>query len=1102
MPVNPKLNFLWAGLLLALLVLIAPAAAQPAMPLLGFHVGRGDAAHLAAARFAGASFGVVVFSWADIEPEPGYLYWEVPDAALRAADFYDLQIVARLDRPPDWATTDRGPTPWNLEAYANFVSRVVERYGNRLAGIIIWNEPNTALEWSGESPDPAGYVAMLKAAYPAAKAVNPDLPVLLAGLAFTPGDANNINDLEYLQQLYDAGAGAYFDILAAHPYGFGRPPGDSPDADQLNFRRVELHRQIMVANGDEAKPVWVTEMGWRTSAPNPADEWQVVNPRQQASYTQQAVAYAARSYPWLERLAFWELNAAGDDYGYYLWHGPAETSFAYEALVAECQRFNPACRTDPATLQPAAVEAETSVPILAPDVIIRLGDRATLHPHWVHLHGGGENFSPAWQGEFFLTTAQANRSYNVLLELMQVDQPNNRVRLNGVELGYLATRTRPDPTSTWVSQRFELPVGLARPGVNTLEIAVGPRNPAHQYGFWRWENMQFRRARLAPAERPPAALISDWTPQPSPSGWSEAIRLRPGAAADFWLMGNRRGQIWRGDRAMPALQNEAGNMADRLFTDVLPTGQGELVATDRGLLWRTDEASEWQAVVGGPAAFAYVVRAAGDRFYAGFEAAGVWSAPDLAGFWQPAGLADQTVLDLAYDPNSQRLYAATAAGVFVRRDAGNDWDSLPALPGKSENTQAAFSTRLFLSQDGEPVVRSQDRLWRWSEAEEARLAFGPAELSQANKIYAVLDCCGPGSLVASRYEGLWQLDQAGEWQRLDGDNTFGLVNATDLLRIENKLYAAGMVGLFGSVDGGESWQKVDGLPATVTDLLVDPVEPARWLAGTPAGVYRSDDRGASWRAVSPPWTVWDMAFGADGRLFVAHARGVAWTDGLGSSSPAWSAARGLEGVLFFSVNPHPTDPDLLWSGAWGNDIGVSADGGQTLASLGNGLETLSILDVLWHPTPGQVTVGTIEGLYRTDDAGASWFKLPGPLSQQTVYDLLQTGDGAIWAGAADGLWVSADYGVNWTRIESIPLASVLRLGQFTDAAGELWLWAGTEADGLWLSADGGQTWVFGGLAGRTVYQLLADPAQSERLVAATEQGIFAASLPAPIESAN
>ena len=207
-------------------------------------------------------------------------------------------------------------------------------------------------------------------------------------------------------------------------------------------------------------------------------------------------------------------------------------------------------------------------------------------------------------------------------------------------------------------------------------------------------------------------------------------------------------------------------------------------------------------------------------------------------------------------------------------------------------------------------------------------------------------------------------------------------------------------------------------------------------------------------------------------------------------------------MLFFSVNPHPTDPDLLWAGTWGNDIGVSADGGQTLKSLGNGLETLSVLTVLWQPAPGQVTVGTIEGLYRTDDGGASWLKLPGPLSQQTVYSLLQTGDGTIWAAAADGLWTSAADGQNWTRLATIPPATVLRLGQFTDVAGAAWLWAGTEAGGLWLSADGGQNWLFGGLAGRTVYQLLPDPAQPDRLVTATEQGLFTAALPVPPGSAN
>jgi hypothetical protein len=236
--------------MLVLLGLPAASSSTSTRPLLGFHLERGDSAHMQAAKAAGGQFVIKVFSWADIEPEPNYLYWEVLEATLRAAEFYNLQVVARLDRPPAWASDQNGLTPWRLDAYANFVRRVVERYGNRLAGVIIWNEPNLALEWSNQPPDPAAYVEMLKAAYPVVKAVNPDLPVLLAGLAFTNDTDSNFNDLDYLQQIYQAGGAAYFDILAAHPYGFGRPPTDSPDPGRLNFRRLELHRRIVEANGD------------------------------------------------------------------------------------------------------------------------------------------------------------------------------------------------------------------------------------------------------------------------------------------------------------------------------------------------------------------------------------------------------------------------------------------------------------------------------------------------------------------------------------------------------------------------------------------------------------------------------------------------------------------------------------------------------------------------------------------------------------------------------------------------------------------------------------------------------------------------------------
>jgi len=102
---------------------------------------------------------------------------------------------------------------------------------------------------------------------------------------------------------------------------------------------------------------------------------------------------------------------------------------------------------------------------------------------------------------------------------------------------------------------------------------------------------------------------------------------------------------------------------------------------------------------------------------------------------------------------------------------------------------------------------------------------------------------------------------------------------------------------------------------------------------------------------------------------------------------------------------------------------------------------------------------------------------------------MQTDDGAIWAGAADGLWVSRDFGATWQRAAGLPVATVLRPGTL-DVAGQSWLWAGTEEMGLWLSTDRGKTWQFGGLAGHSVYSLLGDPQRPGQVVAATESGLF------------
>jgi hypothetical protein len=112
--------------------------------------------------------------------------------------------------------------------------------------------------------------------------------------------------------MYEAGGAAYFDGLAVHTYGFTQPPTADPVPNILNFRRIELLHAIMAANGDAAKPVYVTESGW-----NDAPRWPLaVTPGERVTYTLAAYHLAAANYPWLKRLCLWYFRAPTRTYAY------------------------------------------------------------------------------------------------------------------------------------------------------------------------------------------------------------------------------------------------------------------------------------------------------------------------------------------------------------------------------------------------------------------------------------------------------------------------------------------------------------------------------------------------------------------------------------------------------------------------------------------------------------------------------------------------------------------------------------------------------------------------------------------------------------------
>ena len=214
-----------------------------ALPL-AIHTLHADDSDLQQLHDLGATSVVQVFSWSEIEPTRGEFHWENTDWLLRAAEYYHLRVIARLDQAPRWAANANGALdapPTNLNDYGDFVAQVAARYRGRIAAYIIWNEPNLAREWGNQPPDPAAYVALLKTASARLRAIDPNARIISAGLAPTNDqNATAMDDRAFLRGMYAAGARGTFDILGTHPYSFANPPDDPRGAHGgLNFLRLQ-----------------------------------------------------------------------------------------------------------------------------------------------------------------------------------------------------------------------------------------------------------------------------------------------------------------------------------------------------------------------------------------------------------------------------------------------------------------------------------------------------------------------------------------------------------------------------------------------------------------------------------------------------------------------------------------------------------------------------------------------------------------------------------------------------------------------------------------------------------------------------------------------
>lgn len=211
----------------------------------------------------------------------------------------------------------------HLDRFRQRIRNIALGYKDEPIAYEIGNEPNLDWTWSEgapgiQNPDPVKYAVLLKIAYQAIKAIDPDAIVVAAGMA-TVGPASPTdrppaypqawNDLMFVQAMYDHGAKGYFDAMGGHAYGFAYEPERDPTEPTVNglaFRRMEQLHQVMEANGDGDTPIWGTEWGWLIRRPECESQWraegrwwQVVPEQQQADYLVRAFQYAEAHWPWM-----------------------------------------------------------------------------------------------------------------------------------------------------------------------------------------------------------------------------------------------------------------------------------------------------------------------------------------------------------------------------------------------------------------------------------------------------------------------------------------------------------------------------------------------------------------------------------------------------------------------------------------------------------------------------------------------------------------------------------------------------------------------------------------------------------------------------------
>lgn len=280
---------------------------------------------------------------------------------------------------------------------------------------------------------------------------------------------------------------------------------------------------------------------------------------------------------------------------------------------------------------------------------------------------------------------------------------------------------------------------------------------------------------------------------------------------------------------------------------------------------------------------------------------------------------------------------------------------------------------------------------------------------------------------------------------------------------EGTVYAAaGYMGIFKTVDGGETWRATNsGMEGFFLDdvAFASPTSPVLYVAAYQgaSGIYRSGDHGTTWTAIGP-----DMPPGV---------RSLA----VDPTAPATLYAS----ILFRAFLTKTVDGGATW---------------DTIAAFPD-----EIMNVALDPlTPSTVYAAVFRGtpaggnLWKSLDGGQNWAAITQGLFDPDTgrrYDVLRVvidpaAPENVYITTSGGGFKSTDGGATW----SVTAHPVMAIDPVTTTT----VYAGTRGEGIFRSTDAGATWAAfsQGLTDPFVNHMAVDPRTPAIVYAATDSGVF------------